>query len=471
MVHRQHGHLVVLFSSVLVLALTLPTLAESVVSTISTDALSISFDERGVLTAVTDRHTGRNVVVEGQPVLLNVVYDGAGAPVYPSAVAYAGGTLVASFPGGAEVTVAVTPSAASILFNVTHTASSGAAIGTLVFVNITVALPSAVQSPAAAFDPDPSRSFSLLLLPSDLLVQTQTTIPGYNYGAHSPKDPAQLDGSRGVEIIGRSSAVEGPLVGRAALLWSGLHAQMDQAIQEAEQRFGLPSPSIGGRWAKRNAGQGYFLIDLDPASLNRTIAYAKESGLEYICFLDSIWERNTIGGHYNVSSVWGGLAGLAAAIRQVKNAGLKAGMHTLSGNIAKTDAYATPIPDKRLAKKGGHTLLSAVSASETLLLLRETPAGLPMPDGTLIPAAGLDMQIDEEIVTYRSVSTTPGNFSLGGLTRGAYGTRPAPHAAGATVWHLTQGGNGLLPDPDSSLLDEIVGNILRVYNEAGFEML
>ena len=213
------------------------------------------------------------------------------------------------------------------------------------------------------------------------------------------------------------------------------------------------------------------MIDLDPTSLNRTIAYAKESGLEYICFLDSIWDKNTIGGHYNVSSDWGGLAELAAAIHQVHAAGLKAGMHTLSGNIAKTDPYVTPIPDKRLAKKGDHTLLEAVSASESVMWLRETPAGLPLPDGVLIPAAGLDMQIDEEIVTYRSVNTTPGNFSLGGITRGAYGTHPASHAAGATVFHLIQGGNGLLPDPDSSLLDEIVGNILRVYNEAGFEML
>ncbi len=76
-------------------------------STIATDAFSISFDQKGVLTSVTDKRRRHNVVLADRPVLMNVVYDGVGSPVFPSTVTYTGGSIIASFPGGADVTIAV----------------------------------------------------------------------------------------------------------------------------------------------------------------------------------------------------------------------------------------------------------------------------------------------------------------------------------------------------------------------------
>lgn len=85
----------------------------------------------------------------------------------------------------------------------------------------------------------------------------------------------------------------------------------------------------------------YFLITVTPDTLDDAISYALQSGIEYITFLDNIWAG---AGHYNVSELWGGHAGLSAAVTKIKGAGLKAGMHTMSGNIVKTDAYVTPVP-------------------------------------------------------------------------------------------------------------------------------
>jgi hypothetical protein len=85
----------------------------------------------------------------------------------------------------------------------------------------------------------------------------------------------------------------------------------------------------------------YFLITVTPGSLDDAISYASQSGIEYITFLDNIWAG---AGHYNVSSLWGGHSGLSAAVAKIKAAGLKAGIHTMSGNIVKTDAYVTPVP-------------------------------------------------------------------------------------------------------------------------------
>ena len=72
---------------------------------------------------------------------------------------------------------------------------------------------------------------------------------------------------------------------------------------------------------------------------------------------------------------------MTAAVAKIKAAGLKAGCHTMSGNIVKTDAYVTPVPDPRLAKTAGgtRTLASAIGAADTWISLLESPAGLPVP--------------------------------------------------------------------------------------------
>ena len=85
----------------------------------------------------------------------------------------------------------------------------------------------------------------------------------------------------------------------------------------------------------------YFLITVTPDTLDDAISYASQSGIGYITFLDNIWAG---AGHYNVSKLWGGHPGLSAAVAKIKAAGLKAGIHTMSGNIVKTDAYVTPVP-------------------------------------------------------------------------------------------------------------------------------
>ena len=60
---------------------------------------------------------------------------------------------------------------------------------------------------------------------------------------------------------------------------------------------------------------------------------------------------------------------------------------------------------------------------------------------------------------------------LNGVERGAYNTKPAAHAAGATVSLLTQVYGAFLPDPATDMIDEIAGNLARAVNEAGMEMV
>lgn len=174
-----------------------------------------------------------------------------------------------------------------------------------------------------------------------------------------------------------------------------------------------------------------------------------------------------MGGHYNFSAIWGGLAGMKQAVQKVKNAGLKAGMHTLSGNIAKTDPYITPVPDDRLAKKAVNSLSAAVGAATTYLPLAQPTTKLPSPSGPHLYPAATDVQIGTEIISYGALNTS----GLGAVKRGAYGTKPSAHPAGTTLYLLTQVYGGFLPDPSTNMIDEVASNIARAYNEAGFEMV
>ena len=75
------------------------------------------------------------------------------------------------------------------------------------------------------------------------------------------------------------------------------------------------------------------------------------------------------------TSKWPG--GLKSAIERIHRRGLKAGIHTLSANIQKDDAYVTPVPDKRLAKLAQLTLAQAVDSRQPWLPTLENTSALP----------------------------------------------------------------------------------------------
>ena len=109
---------------------------------------------------------------------------------------------------------------------------------------------------------------ALVLLPTSLYTYTELT-----------SSPGGCDASSGAVLHARSTAAAGLMGGVG--IWGGPRAGLDAAIAAGETKFGLPSPMIGGVWAKRaaDAHKGYFLISLSPAQLDDTIKYAAESGI------------------------------------------------------------------------------------------------------------------------------------------------------------------------------------------------
>ena len=120
-------------------------------------------------------------------------------------------------------------------------------------------------------------------------------------------------------------------------------------------------------------------MSVDHTTLNQTIEYALASGIQYITFLVGSWSQGP--GHYDVNNEsWpGGAPTLQAAVAQIHSRGLKAGMHTLSSNIAKTDRYVTPTPDPRLAKTHNLTLAADINATTAWIPIVQNVSGLPVP--------------------------------------------------------------------------------------------
>ena len=276
--------------------------------TLSTKHLALTFGPRGIVSAVVDKASGRNLVLStggstGAPLpqqsLISAVFHNSTgmAASCPTRVSYDTTTqiITASFANGAVVPISVNISSDMIIFTVEAAGAHVAGLTDVLFLTTPVQIQSCAEGPTAVFDD----TFALLLLPGSLRTLVGTV---YNEQWGTPMDPAGTHAhwdelysscnvsSTGVILRAHSSLASGHITGHSAALWGGPRSDLDSAIQRGEAAFGLPSPTIGGTWSKRSpaAKKGYFLISVTPDSLDATIKYATQSGMGYITFLVSL---------------------------------------------------------------------------------------------------------------------------------------------------------------------------------------
>ena len=294
----------------------------------------------------------------------------------------------------------------------------------------------------------------------------------------------QWDNESTVCLMGLSQEVDSEVAGHMA--WASVYpeysmlgqkvaiiavptAQFMNAVQKVEHEFGLPSPTIGGVWAKfsPDVRTSYLFTDLTEANADETIRYAKMAGMRYILIYADTWSATEGSYPINLKNYPHGEAGLKSVIDKCHTAGLKVGMHMMTSLVGKDDAMVRPKPDPGLLKDAEATL--ATDVSEKAPELTVTSASDPAKFSTNAGASGTstDVLVDDEIIHYGQIS----GATLIQCVRGYSGTKAAVHRAGAKVRHLAQQDNRYLADLRSPLANTLADRVAGLVNRVGFDMI
>lgn len=277
----------------------------------------------------------------------------------------------------------------------------------------------------------------------------------------------------GIRQLGGGCTAARGLVGASYVLVAAPGGEFTAAIREAERATGLPSPMLGGKWARESASvekSYFFAVDASEENMDTLIKYAKQSGFGTLILLKDNWLANH--GHFDINprNFPNGLAGLQAAVRKIHAAGLEAGVHVFGPSVSPNDPYVTPKPDDRLASVPCPPLADALTDKGRAVVFSDKP---PMPPfGTESRAfPGRYVRVGDEIIRLGDASTEGPPYRYEGCVRGALGTVATAHEAGATVKGLLNLWGFFLVDPDSTLADELTTNFARVFNEADFDFV
>ncbi len=154
-------------------------------------------------------------------------------------------------------------------------------------------------------------------------------------------------------------------------------------------------------------------------------------------------------------------------VKRLHDAGIGSIFHTYAFFIDKRSKYVTPVPDKRLDAFRTFTLAEPIDTNSTEITVNESTTGMNTVTG-FFEHNSVILHIDDELVTFGAVSQEqPWRFTK--LGRGAFGTKPAAHQKGAKARHLKECFGLLVPDPESSLFEEIAKNHADIVNSCDFD--
>jgi len=275
---------------------------------------------------------------------------------------------------------------------------------------------------------------------------------------------SRFDGGLLVASVYPEHGMTGEKVG----LIAGPTKRFASIVQKIEKEYRLPSPSIGGVWAKESPDSrtSYLFTDLNEANVDETIRYAKLAGFKYILIYSHIWSSSVGSYPVNIAQFPHGEEGLRKVIEKCHAAGLKVGMHMMTGFIGKQDPLVREHP--------GYVASDAVTALATDIddSIREITASgtLSTPAGIQRFGASSEVRIDDEIIHYQAVGG-PSSTTFLKCIRGYAGTRAAPHRAGTKIYHLAEYVGSYLADLRTRGKDAIAERIAGLIDRCGFDMI
>ena len=234
----------------------------------------------------------------------------------------------------------------------------------------------------------------------------------------------------------------------------------------------MPLCQVAGPWAQEvpfNHGSYFFNFgSLTGATVDEWIEMARSLGFTQIdnhggssaFFRFGDFELN----RQNWPDGWESYRPIVARLHA---AGVDSIFHTYAFFIDKHSKYVSPIPDQRLDAFRTFTLAADVDADSDAIPVNESTAGITTVTG-FFEQNSVVLHLGDELATFGGVSSGP-PWRFTGVKRGAFGTKAAPHAKGASARHIKECFGLFVPNPESSLFEEIAANHAEVVNHCNFD--
>jgi hypothetical protein len=405
-----------------------------------TEFARLSISSNGQTVAVTDRATGRNWLRGQQPVPFALIRANGAEAVARSAT-LSGDKLALQFDRPEFlVKLSVTQRPTHVVFRVESV--TGAGVESLTFLNAPLGLRGRPQEPVGACALAlnlHTRVDALPALQSELRAVCEK---GYGF-----------EGAKAAFVLA-------PMERMLPALQAALAADSE-----------LPNCNVAGPWARETPfAHGSYLFNFgaltetnapDWIEMARSLGFTQidnHGGGAFFRFGDMELNRER----------WpGGWDAYQRIVARLHANGIGSIFHTYAFFIDKRSKYVAPVPDPRLDAFRTFTLAEAVSADASEIEVREPLTGMKTVTG-FFEFNSVVLHLGDELVTFGGVtSEAPWRFT--GVQRGALGTRASAHAGGTAARHLKECFGLFVPNPESTLFEEIAANHADVVNRCGFD--
>lgn len=146
-----------------------------------------------------------------------------------------------------------------------------------------------------------------------------------------------------------------------------------------------------------------------------------------------------------------------------RQAGLDWGLSILANRVPTDSKHVTPKPSKHLLKQGVLQLQLPIDETQTEFAVYHSEL-------FSLPAHINVLQIDDELITYRTTEATGNIHLFYRCVRGAFGTKPSPHDKNAIVYKLWDTPERTLL-PDLELQDQMAQTIAMECAKTDFPLL
>jgi len=435
-----------------VLATTWILCGSTVGASFSCETAMLELDDAGRLVSLRDLASGREYAIPGGPFCQIETSTGA---LVPQRLTVAGESVAFHFPGGARLVYDVESGPGYILFKLREMPGvTEAGATTIRHCALRLTGLTTIGDQMNAYFGD---SFAVAVM------GTQVNVQGYPV-------PAAAGPTAGVELRAETHTSHG-LIPAGFGIVATPRDRFETAIADLEVAAGLPSPRPGGAWGKTSplSKQSYlFITGFHERDADEVIRWARRGGFETV-LIGGDWSRSH--GHHEINTDLfpDGLASLERTCDKLHAAGLRVGLHFLGAAVYLDDPYVTPVPDRRLVVDAQADLVAGVDERADFIPMVGPPTGFAAEDGGYM-GRGTIVRVDDELIQYGELRLEP-PCGLARCARGALGTTAARHDAGAPVLHLQRSYGYFLYDLDSTLADEVVGNVCRVANAVRADML